>query len=69
MKKFKVGLGTCGGRAIVSSVINANDKREAVIKFLQSTEEEVTEENINSYLPRTFEHIPKPRKKTVEKEG
>lgn len=61
MKKYKIGLGTCGGRAICTSIINANDKREAVIKYLQSIDEEVTEEKINQYLPGVFEHVPKPR--------
>lgn len=61
MKKYKIGLGTCGGRAISTSIINANDEREAVIKYLLSIEEEATEEKINQYLPGVFEHIPKPR--------
>ncbi len=61
MKKFKIGLGTCGGRAICTSIINANDEQEAVIKYLQSIDEEVTEEKIKQYLPGVFEHVPKPR--------
>ena len=63
MKKFKIGLGTCGGRAICTSIINANDEREAVIKYLQSIDEEASEDKINQYLSCVFEHVPKPRNK------
>lgn len=67
MKKYKINLGTYGGKAICSSIINANDEREAVIKYLQSIDEEVTEEKINQYLLGVFEHVPKPRNKEVIK--
>lgn len=63
MKKYKIGLGSCGGRAISTSIINAKDKRGAVIKYLESIGEEVTEEKISLYLPGAYEHIPKPRPK------
>ncbi len=62
MKQYKIGLGTCGGRAICTSIIKAHDEREAVIKYLESMNEDVTEENINTYIQSTFEHIPQPRK-------
>lgn len=59
MKKYKIGLGTCGGRAITTSIINAHDEREAVIKFLKSTDSDITEEKIALHLKNTFEYIPK----------
>ena len=61
MKKYKINLGTCGGRVINTSIINARDERDAVIKYLQNSDEEVTEEKINQYIKGVFEHIPKPR--------
>ncbi len=64
MKKYKIGLGTCGGSAICTSIINAKDEKDAVIKYLESSGEEVTEEKIELYLKSVFEHIPKPRKTT-----
>ncbi len=63
MKKYKISLGSCGGRAISTSIIKANDEREAVIKYLEAIEEEVTEEKIEQYLKGIYEHIPKPRNK------
>ncbi len=63
MKKYKINLGSCGGKAISTSIIPANDEREAVVKYLESIEEEVTEEKIETYLKGVYEHIPKPRKK------
>lgn len=61
MKKYKINLGTCGGRAINTSIISAENERDAVIKYLQGIDEEVTEEKINQYMKGVFEHIPKPR--------
>ena len=63
MKKYKITLGTCGGRAISTSIINAEDERAAVIKYLDSIEEEATEEKIATYIKGIYEHTPKPRKK------
>lgn len=63
MKKYKIALGTSGGRAISTSIINAQDERDAVIKYLQSIDEEVTDDKINQYLKGVYEHIPKPRNK------
>lgn len=64
MKKYKINLGTQGHRVITTSIINARDERDAVIKFLQNTGEEVTEEKINQYIQSVSEHIPKPRNTT-----
>ncbi len=62
MKIYKISLGTCGGRAISTSIIRAQDERDAVVKYLESIDEEVTEEKINLYLKGVFEHVPQPRK-------
>ncbi len=63
MKKYKINLGSCGGRSISTSIILANDEHEAVVKYLESIEEEITEEKIETYLKGVYEHVPKPRKK------
>lgn len=63
MKKYKIALGTCGGEVISTSIINAVDERDAVIKYLLSMNERITEEKIKQFLPGTYEHIPVPREK------
>lgn len=63
MKKYKIALGTCGGKVISTPVISAADERDAVIKYLLSMNERITEEKIKQYLPGTYEYIPVPREK------
>lgn len=63
MKKFKIFFGMCGPTPLVSNIIKANDKREALIKYYESTGEEYTEERIQKELDKVFEHIPEPRNK------
>ena len=63
MKKYKVFVGMCGPTPIVSNIIKANDKREALIKYYDLMGEEYTEEKIEKELKNVFEHIPTPRKK------
>lgn len=66
MKKFKIVLGSNNGKTKTTPIINAHDKREAVIKYLQSIDEETTEERIESLIGDTYEHVPKPRTGTTK---
>ena len=63
MKKYKIFFGMCGPTPLVSSIIKANDKREALIKYYESRGEGYTEEQIQRELDKVFEYIPQPRKK------
>lgn len=63
MKKFKVFVGMCGPTPIVSNIIKANDKREALVKYYESIGGEFDEEKIQNELKNVFEHTPQPRKK------
>lgn len=63
MKKYKIALGICGPHVLYSNVIRARDERDAVVRYLTGEGEAVTDESVEKLLKRTFEHIPKPRKK------
>ena len=65
LKKYKIALGICGCHVMYSNVIRAHDEREAVMKYLESSREQATEEAVEKLLNRTVEHVPKPRKKAV----
>ena len=63
MNKYKIVVGLCGPHIIKTNVINAQDEREAVIKYLKSMDEEPTEEAIAKHINHVVPHTPKPRKK------
>ncbi len=63
MKKYKIFFGMCGPTPLVSSIIKANDKREALIKYYESRGEHYSEEQIQKELDKVFEHIHQPRQK------
>lgn len=63
MKKYKVFVGMCGPTPIVSNIIKANDKREALLKYYELIGEDYTEERVQKDLQKVFEHVPTPRKK------
>lgn len=66
MKKYKIALGLCGCHICYSNVISAHSEEEAVQKFLDMNNEEVTKERFDSLVKMTKIHVPKPRKKKSE---
>lgn len=65
MKKFKVFVGMCGPTPIVSNIIKANDKREALVKYYESIGEDYDEKKIENELKNVFEHPPNRAKKRM----
>ncbi len=59
MKKYKIVLGNKSEKDKKIPIISADNEREAVIKFLQSSDEEVTEEKISQYMSCVHEFVPK----------
>lgn len=50
MGKYKVVSGVCGNKVIQSGIIKANNKRDALVKFYESTGEQYDDDKIQNEL-------------------
>lgn len=62
MNKYKIFIGNCGPEAILSNVIKATDKKDALRKYYDSIGEPYDDEKLNNELRYVIEQKPKKMK-------